>query len=195
VYPLFRGDCFNPRPCARGDHPSGRTTSPPGCFNPRPCARGDWVPRFWRSLRVMFQSTPLREGRRYWNHPIAPICTFQSTPLREGRQITVPIDAASFSFNPRPCARGDARDGLSGATREVSIHAPARGATLSSGRWELLMPFQSTPLREGRPTFVQVAKLVVMFQSTPLREGRRRIACHGGDTLFVSIHAPARGAT
>ncbi len=34
----------------------------------------------------MFQSTPLREGRRHPHLPADQVPVFQSTPLREGRR-------------------------------------------------------------------------------------------------------------
>jgi len=57
----------------------------------------------------LFQSTPLREGRRGLPHPLFPVDSFQSTPLREGRPGSRRDEAlADPGFNPRPCARGDA---------------------------------------------------------------------------------------
>ncbi len=53
---------------------------------------------------------------------------FQSTPLREGR-----LNAEA-----------------SECTRQVSIHAPARGATATTTLVVPTIMFQSTPLREGR---------------------------------------------
>jgi len=55
-----------------------------------------------------FQSTPLREGRLPYAVYFLAEFRFQSTPLREGR------------LAPGICAQGD---------NDVSIHAPARGAT------------------------------------------------------------------
>jgi len=55
--------------------------------------------------------------------------------------------------------------------------------------------FQSTPLREGRPSLNVAVKLLDTFQSTPLREGRPRNIVIGRQAGYVSIHAPARGAT
>jgi hypothetical protein len=34
---------------------------------------------------------------------------FQSTPLREGRQLNPIMTTFFYSFNPRPCVRGDTR--------------------------------------------------------------------------------------
>ena len=78
--------------------------------------------------------------------------TFQFTPLREGR---------------RPQQRnGDVR-------RDISIHAPPRGATLIRGFSVQSKSFQFTPLREGRRVRVLVAAIIGA----------------------ISIHAPPRGAT
>ncbi len=101
---------------------------------------------------------------------------FQSTPLREGRQIKM-INALAMAM--------------------VSIHAPARGATIlifaifayfigfnprpcARGDTETAVLrlknalFQSTPLREGRLCSPWNNTGLDKFQSTPLREGRRR---------------------
>jgi len=123
---------------------------------------------------VLFQSTPLREGRLISETLLVRIILFQSTPLREGRHEAVsactrppcfnPRPCARgdghrfryprgiFSFNPRPCARGDFFLLLFELVFDVSIHAPARGATDCAGAITPRNRFQSTPLREGRPT-------------------------------------------
>jgi len=149
----------------------------PDCFNPRPCARGDtarWVDRF---LRDGFQSAPLREGRRsaftcVWLRSSrvsirapargatglellpevvvdlvsirAPARGATRTGWRRWARWAVSIRAPArgatdeafdpaqdrLGFNPRPCARGDS-DSVTHDTRasSVSIRAPARGAT------------------------------------------------------------------
>src|SRR5882724_4210929 len=99
----------------------------------------------------------------------------------------------------------------------VSIHAPARGATLSGRKGTLLIRFQSTPPRGGRRQQTSGSAWRLLFQSTPPRGGRRA-GCvfspiviafqstppRGGrparfraapERHLVSIHAPARGAT
>ena len=37
-------DCFNPRPCVRGDFHGPDCNLGPISFNPRPCVRGDFKP-------------------------------------------------------------------------------------------------------------------------------------------------------
>ena len=121
---------------------------------------------------------------------------FQSTPLREGRRwMTSAPYSWAICFNPRPCGRGDVKILVLGYEIDVSIHAPAGGATLRRwwvrstspcfnprpcGRGDGNSPegagtigsFQSTPLREGRPRKARARNKPMMFQSTPLREGR-----------------------
>ena len=99
----------------------------------------------------------------------------------------------------------------------VSIHAPARGATLERERLAIMKEFQSThPHGVRHATLVQI-NAAQMFQSThphgvrqkrhlstlPNRcfNPRTRTGCDENGWFFdkesvqVSIHAPARGAT
>ena len=76
----------------------------------------------------------------------------------------------------------------------VSIHAPARGATFVDWYHDNIGKFQSTPLHEGRHSYHSMVFLQYRFQSTPLHEGRRDRGRDPG-ARHVSIHAPARGAT
>ena len=81
----------------------------------------------------------------------------------------------SRNFNSRPCERGDQcrlptkRCGL-----PISIHAPARGATITTRKEYKGDVFQFTPLREGRHAHRSVSGVI---------------------GPGISIHAPARGAT
>ena len=66
--------------------------------------------RFFDGLEArekMFQSTPLCEGRQVPSIWIGKVETFQSTPLCEGRPKCPTITSERSSFNPRPSARGD----------------------------------------------------------------------------------------
>ena len=100
---------------------------------------------------------------------------FQSTLLREER---LSCGAAGIrekrSFNPRSCARSDAK--------AVGVHFVCLG-------------FQSTLLREERHLLRHLSVRGVLFQSTLLREERLNNIFLRYKTSRVSIHAPARGAT
>ena len=102
-------------------------------FNSRPSARGDPPPPKIKG-RVIFQFTPLREGRHERSTDCTPV-KFQFTPLREGRQLDVRPHENELHFNSRPSARGDSIDAsIQLLTLFISIHAPPRGATADCQR-------------------------------------------------------------
>ena len=142
-------------------------------FNSRPSARGDAIgkPTFVMSV---FQFTPLREGRPPMRWRMRSMGQFQFTPLREGR-----------------------RDGAQVLRlRQISIHAPPRGATPTAAAYGARSTgFQFTPLREGRLIRISFVVESSLFQFTPLREGRREQHAAETKELKISIHAPPRGAT
>ena len=80
-----RGTYFNSRPSARGDFDCVRRRGKPQHFNSRPSARGDPSSRA-PCRRLLFQFTPLREGRPNAVGGISYYVIFQFTPLREGRR-------------------------------------------------------------------------------------------------------------
>ena len=97
---------------------------------------------------------------------------FQFTPLREGRPDGMLRRAGWAHFNSRPSARGDANLCAMAALRDISIHAPPRGATGQNAE-------------ERRGTY---------FNSRPSARGDRAIPGEG-QHVVISIHAPPRGAT
>ncbi len=77
----------------------------------------------------------------------------------------------------------------------VSIHAPARGATVVASLTYALAWFQSTLPRGERRNFNQTKGGPYQFQSTLPRGERQRCCFLNVRARLVSIHAPARGAT
>ena len=115
-------------------------------------AKGATGAQCFVSAAAEFQSTLPRRERQSSHHPLHNICIFQSTlPRRE-----------------RPAAARDYR-----AWVEISIHAPAKGATYRAYSCPVSRSFQSTLPRRERP---------------PARSHDRRFP-------GISIHAPAKGAT
>ena len=57
------------------------------------------------------------------------------------------------------------------------------------------VPFQFTPLREGRRSSGAASVTNGKFQFTPLREGRLSETGRYQAGEIISIHAPPRGAT
>ena len=122
---------FNSRPSARGDTitcerrypidhisihapPRGATGRCTGllaslCISIHAPPRGATTAGSIPCLFLLFQFTPLREGRR-------PCCQ--------------PTGHLSVHFNSRPSARGDQKHVRAVLDGQISIHAPPRGATL-----------------------------------------------------------------
>ena len=127
------------------------------------------------------------------------MAAFQSTRPRGARRAVSHGHASSgWRFNPRARAGRDhatcAR--YSHIDCDVSIHAPARGATLHHRRTVRSMQmFQSTRPRGARRATARPIGKTQLFQSTRPRGARRHVAQPSTNVIVVSIHAPARGAT
>ena len=168
-------------------------------------------------IALPFQSTPPRRGRPpLWYITFAPQ-HFNPRPRAGGDTSVQHQHSSHADFNPRPRAGGDPRRSGARRCQNISIHAPAQGATKAGGDEDWSAIFQSTPPRRGR---LQTAERCVSrptdFNPRPRAggDGRFRIRrCGdryfnprpraGGDTneVFahsvdeISIHAPAQGAT
>ena len=120
-------------------------------FNSRPSARGNLTGAVIKRAILISIHAPPRGATRMATILVAHIA-FQFTPLREGRPAQLSTARRTIHFNSRPSARGDARppqkkerrtkfqftplregrpDGQRSisAGRDISIHAPPRGAT------------------------------------------------------------------
>ncbi len=152
---------------------SGRPTGHPAGFNPRARERRDSSTRGSRRRESRFQSTRPRGARR-------------CRPRRR---------RAVDSFNPRAREGRDAGERDEPGAGEVSIHAPARGATLfgdGGGLAELVSihaPARGATRRRRprKPSWLRF--------NPRAREGRDVAAPVSEQHEPVSIHAPARGAT
>ena len=86
------------------------------------------------------------------------------------------LSVYSPSFNPRSRAGSDALPTFLDESSRVSIHAPARGATVDPDRQPLLFVFQSTLPRGERPIDDKLFHVFIGFQST-LPRGERPQIC------------------
>ena len=81
------------------------------------------------------------------------------------------------------------------ANLSISIHAPAKGATVYLAHLINKNIFQSTlPQRERRMP-LSIAQGKDVFQSTLPQRERRKDSVRYGRNKYISIHAPAKGAT
>ncbi len=83
----------------------------------------------------------------------------------------------------------------SASESRVSIHAPARGATLIKEITGLELKFQSTHPHGVRLEAGNKVDKSILFQSTHPHGVRRKYGQRTANQSTVSIHAPARGAT
>ena len=98
-------------------------------FNPRPRGGGDTIYRQQITRILSFNPRP-RGGGDFLVHPAFGVHkVFQSTPPRGGRHRYVIATCFSICFNPRPRGGGDDLQIGDWFILEVSIHAPAGGAT------------------------------------------------------------------
>ena len=169
-------------------------------------------------MRILFQFTPLREGRpdavitsarvhaisihapprgatNFSRENIANLL-FQFTPLREGRPASASSACArTHNFNSRPSARGDGDEAEPSPEVIISIHAPPRGATQSRSPRHPLRPISIHAPPRGATVAGTQEDAEEIFQFTPLREGRHKLGYVGFEICEISIHAPPRGAT
>ena len=182
---------FYPRPRARGDRSISSMVVALRRFYPRPRARGDCAalyPLIYRTVSIhapargatshddairhaasVFLSTPPREGRHLTSENPPPHQCFYPRPRARGDNASPCSAIPRVRFSPRPRARGDVPRGLLCRPHRVSIHAPARGATISASE--------------------------AGHGSVSIHAPARGATCHPRAATVVSIHAPARGAT
>ena len=165
-------------------------------FNSRPCGRGDVGPPRYQLSALVFQFTPLREGRRGREKSHGREQYFNSRPCGRGDYKNVASSFAADFISIHAPAGGATDSGLDDIKEQyISIHAPAGGATLAYLMKWIAKKFQFTPLREGRPEAVTLFDREFIFQFTPLREGRLDSLKDIFNVMLISIHAPAGGAT
>ena len=128
----------------------------------------------------LFQFTPLHEGRHWILEQMRQGKQFQFTPLHEGRRRTGRLPHRCHgNFNSRPCTRGDVEELDKRWLSPISIHAPARGATLNFVHSFKAALFQFTPLHEGRLHPESNQSAFPYFNSRPCTRGdvSRRFCC------------------
>ena len=126
---------------------------------------------------IIFQFTPLREGRPDEKCGNRTEEVFQFTPLREGRRVSAwrsPTSRALFQFTPLREGRLDEKYHIQPVKIIISIHAPPRGATGNQGIQPVRRGYISihAPPRGATAPKISTRSVFSTFQFTPLREGR-----------------------
>ena len=100
-----------------------------------------------------------------------------------------------LNFNPRSREGSDNTTQSSDVAFSISIHAPAKGATLTKFHISLFIVFQSTlPRRERRYYGICYFCQLPISIHAPAK-GATQKGHKSRRDLFISIHAPAKGAT
>ena len=147
---------------------------------------------------ILFQFTPLREGRRclYGWGSVAIFISIHAPPrgatrypsagrIQHGISIHAPPRGATFgivsaknmrmNFNSRPSARGDEKPPVLDAVTSIFQFTPLREGRLAPCLKRCSKThFNSRPSARGDKIAQKTDVIHLLFQFTPLREGRRR---------------------
>ena len=145
----------------------------------------------------MFQSTHPHGVRLLLADIRISFPSFQSTHPHGVRHTQISLTCQVLCFNPRTHTGCDAqRITVLITTGYVSIHAPTRGATPRNQSVHRAAVFQST-----HPHGVRLACMYVKHSLPTCFNPRTHTGCdvwckfRAKPTVYVSIHAPTRGAT
>ena len=188
---------FYSRPCGRGDPSAGSPYTTPGQFLLTPLREGRRSMINTKHVLSVFLLTPLREGRRPWGRRGSTQNGFLLTPLREGRRASSQMRTNICGFLLTPLREGRLYEHKQHRRAEnISTHAPAGGATCELQAAVAAVLFLLTPLREGRPLrSPSPLRSWAYFYSRPCGRGDPEAIIKIAETLTISTHAPAGGAT
>ena len=159
-------------------------------------ARGATAECFWIDFILIISIHAPARGATFFCTRVVPTTLFQSTLPQGERRYSVNIFFAPVNFNPRSRKGSDFGSYVyNGVSTQISIHAPARGATSSVWMAGISPLFQSTLPQGERRIKSFIIKLFNIFQSTLPQGERHDIQDFVNETVGISIHAPARGAT
>ena len=166
---------FNPRSREGSDTGRRRLPRPDRHFNPRSREGSDANRDYYTTKLDAFQSTLPRRERRTLTAPLIPNVDFNPRS-REGSDVS-------------PCC-------LLSNKKEISIHAPAKGATRFRLQFLQLNSISIHAPAKGATDFIRaIITRFTLFQSTLPRRERRTISRKVCYSVGISIHAPEKGAT
>ena len=122
---------------------------------------------------LIFQFTLPREERRQVQAQPLTLQNFNPRSHERSDHITQSFVFRFFNFNPRSHERSDHYIPDEFKSYIISIHAPTRGATMTSDETGMVAIFQSTLPREERQYFDEPNETPAEFQSTLPREERQ----------------------
>ena len=163
---------FQFTPPRRGRHTQLSQVIKGESFNSRPREGGDRNPWKPSPRKKRFNSRP-REGGDPASAPASSAARFQFTPPRRGRLLVHEFPfTLTGSFNSRPREGGDRVSTTTCSDLDVSIHAPAKGATCPGrdGHCHCKVSIHA-PAKGATGVLVSIDSFR-LFQFTPPRRGR-----------------------
>ncbi len=186
--------CFNSR-AREGRDPGRRIPLAAHVVSIHAPARGATCCRRLLNRCLMFQFTRPRGARR-WRVCYAPPYGSFNSRAREGRDQVEHLGVLGVDVSIHAPARGATVDRISiPVIAHVSIHAPARGATRPDGRQHRHSDVSIHAPARGATSAGGIAHSRAPRFNSRAREGRDRGMASSARRGRVSIHAPARGAT
>ncbi len=169
-----RAEQFQFTPLREGRPSEIQLHTDPLYFNSRPCERGDRPQKASLYSAGNFNSRPCERGDPSSGGEGKCVGIFQFTPLREGRPERPPCPRDGGKISIHAPARGatlQSRDRVN-RHRPISIHAPARGATdLVHRRARPCWYFNSRPCERGDGTIKSGMGWRSYFNSRPCERG------------------------
>ncbi len=148
------------------------------------------------TLPLVFQSTPPHGGRLFAALKEREEAKFQSTPPHGGRLRICPHVSNHHSFNPRPRMGGDGDwVNIYHFTNDVSIHAPAWGATYKIFRAPKALSVSIHAPAWGATRGISFQQMGGRVSIHAPAWGATKASEEARQRRKVSIHAPAWGAT
>ena len=105
------------------------------------------------------------------------------------------ISVQDGNFNPRSREGSDSFSIVRIIFKPISIHAPAKGATNMQVMTILNSDDFNLRSREGSDVVIIFSFLCFTYFNPRSREGSDLYTVHRQNTGYISIHAPAKGAT
>ena len=120
---------------------------------------------------------------------------FQSTLPRRERLNSATCSCSSIYFNPRSREGSDCYRAFISPHARISIHAPAKGATLCFLVCDLIIIISIHAPAKGATLCDPIKQKWKFYFNPRSREGSDAASIGIEPQIVISIHAPAKGAT
>ena len=187
---------FNPRSHEGSDRSTGRLSTVLCISIHAPTRGATWQTNEMQKSHKISIHAPTR-GATYAQSATENVDVYFNPRSHEGSDLRQSASTCQKSFQSTlPRGERQAADSIQARKGIISIHAPTRGATKQyRAKTNVNAKFQSTLPRGERQISTYPVLWRQKFQSTLPRGERLPVQINILPALFISIHAPTRGAT